>query len=88
MSDRTTRSGGGGSLASISVRIAIRIGLIALLVGTMVTSAGVVAAGNHDANERAPCPYENENQGVENANETGLVTSLPGIETAAGQICD
>lgn len=88
MSDRTTRSGRGGSLASTSVRIAIRIGLTALLVVAMVTSASMVVAGNHDANERAPCPYENGNQGAVNANETGLVQSLPGVETAAGQICD
>ena len=65
----------------------MRIGLVALLVVMGVTGAGVAVADTHAANERAPCPYENGNQGAENADETGLVKSAPGVGTAASQIC-
>lgn len=88
MSERTNGTIRGDSITSRPVRVAVRIGLAALLVVTVVAGAGVVVADNHEDNERAPCPYENGNQGVENAHNTGLEKSSPGIGTAATQICD
>ena len=64
----------------------VRIGLVALLVLSIVAGSGVVAAGNHGSQGKAPCPYDNGNQGAANAADKGLSNSQTGISTAADQI--
>ncbi len=68
--------------AKPSSRTRLRLGsLLVLAVLVVALSAGSVAAG--ESQQLGPCPGQNPNVGLENANEQGAVSSLKGIVQAA-----
>lgn len=65
----------------------IRLLVAVLLVVAVLGGVGAAGADEGQENEKAPCPHDNPNQGGENAVETGLTKSQPGIQRAASRIC-
>lgn len=65
---------------SLRTRLRLR-SLIVLTVLVVALSAGSVTAG--EGQQLGPCPGQNPNLGLENANEQGAVSSLKGIVQAA-----